>query len=42
MQKAQKIGDKMENAKSDLSASQLAKYQKITMKMAEAAQHMQE
>ena len=42
MEKAQELGEKMENAKGDMSASQLAKYQKITMKMAEAAQHMQE
>ena len=41
MEKAQELGEKMENAKGDMSASQLAKYQKITMKMAEAAQNMQ-
>lgn len=41
MEKAQELGEKMEKAKGDLSASQLAKYQKITMKMAEAAQNMQ-
>ena len=38
MQKAQELGEKMEKAKGDMYASQLAKYQKITMKMAEAAQ----
>lgn len=41
MQKAQELGEKMEKAKGDLSASQLAKYQKINMKMLEAAQNMQ-
>ena len=41
MEKAQELGEKMEKAKGDMSASQLAKYQKITMKMAEAAQNMQ-
>ena len=41
MEKAQELGEKMEKAKGDMSASQLARYQKITMKMAEAAQNMQ-
>lgn len=42
MQKAQEFGDKMKNAQSNMSASQWAKYNKITMKMLEAAQEMNE
>ena len=42
MEKAQKFSEKMKNAQSDMSASQWAKYNKITMKMLEAAQNMNE
>jgi hypothetical protein len=42
MQKAQEFSDKMKNAQSNMSASQWAKYNKITMKMLEAAQEMNE
>ncbi len=42
MEKAQELSKNLEKAKGDLSASQLAKYQKINMKMLEAAQNMQE
>ena len=41
MEKAQELSKNLEKAKGDLSASQLAKYQKINMKMLEAAQNMQ-
>lgn len=37
MQKAEEFGDKMENAQDDMSASQWAKYMKITQKMLSAA-----
>ena len=42
MQKAQEFSDKMENAEGSMSASQWARYNKITMKMLEAAQKMQQ
>ena len=42
LKKAQEFSDKMKNAQSDMSASQWAKYNKITMKMLEAAQEMNE
>lgn len=42
MKKAQEFSDKMKNAQSDMSASQWAKYNKITMRMLEAAQNMNE
>lgn len=42
MQKAQNFSDKMKNAESSMSASQWARYNKITMKMLEAAQNMHE
>ena len=38
MQKAQELSDKMENAQGDMSASQWARYMKITKKMTKAAQ----
>ena len=41
MEKAQNLSDKMGNAKDNMSASQWAKYNKITMKMAKAAQELQ-
>lgn len=41
MQKAQKLGTKLENAKSDLSASQLSRYITISAKMLEAIQEME-
>ena len=40
MQKAQNFSDKMKNAESNMSASQWARYNKITMKMLEAAKEM--
>ena len=42
MQKAQEFSDKMENAEGSMSASQWARYNKITMKMLEAAKNMQQ
>ena len=42
MQKAQEFSDKMKNAESEMSVSQWARYNKITMKMLEAAQEMQQ
>lgn len=42
MEKAQEFSDKMKNAESSMSASQWAKYNKITQKMLEAAQEMNE
>lgn len=42
LEKAQEFSDKMKNAESDMSASQWAKYNKITMKMLEAAQETNE
>lgn len=42
MGKAQEFSNKMKNAESDMSAEQWAKYNKITMKMLEAAQQMKE
>lgn len=42
MRKAQEFSDKMKNAESSMSASQWARYNKITMKMLEAAQNMHE
>jgi len=42
LEKAQEFSDKMKNAQSDMSASQWAKYNKITMRMLEAAQNMNE
>lgn len=41
MQKAQKLSTKLENAKSDLSASQLGRYMAISTKMLEAIQEME-
>lgn len=38
MQEAQEYGDKLQNAKGSLSASQMARYQRITNKMLKAAQ----
>lgn len=38
MEKAQELSEKMENAQGDMSASQWARYMKITKKMAKAAQ----
>ncbi len=40
MQKAQNFSDKMKNAESSMTASQWARYNKITMKMLEAAKEM--
>jgi hypothetical protein len=40
LEKAQEYCDQLENAKNDMSASQLAKYNKITTKMLKAAQNM--
>ena len=40
MEKAQEFSDKLEKAKGDMSASQWARYNKITMKMMKAAQEM--
>lgn len=41
MEKAQEFSEKLEKAKGDMSASQWARYNKITMKMMKAAQEMQ-
>lgn len=41
MKKAQEFSEKMEGARGDMSASQWARYMKITNKMAKAAQEMQ-
>ena len=38
MEKAQECSKKMENAQGDMSASQWARYMKITKKMTKAAQ----
>ena len=40
MQKAQELSDKMNGAQGDMSASQWARYMKITTKMTKAAQEM--
>lgn len=40
MQQAQECGDKLSSAKGDLTASQMARYTKIQMKMLKAAQEM--
>lgn len=40
MEKAQNLSDKMANAKDNMSPSQWAKYNKITMKMAKAAEEL--
>lgn len=40
MEKAQEFSEKMENAQGDMSASQWARYMKITNKMTKAAQEM--
>jgi hypothetical protein len=40
MRKAQDFSDKMKNAQSDMSVSQWGRYNKITMKMLEAAKEM--
>jgi hypothetical protein len=40
MQKAQNLSDDLQDAKGDLSSSQLARFNKITMKMAKAAQDL--
>ena len=40
MEKAQEISDKMDDAKDEMSASQWARYMKITNKMASAASQM--
>lgn len=42
MEKAQEYSEKLEKAKGDMSASQWARYNKITMKMMKAAQEMQQ
>lgn len=42
MEKAQDFSDKLQRAQGDLSASQWARYNKITMKMMKAAQEMQQ
>lgn len=41
MEQAQEYSEKLQNAKGDMSAAQWARYNKITMKMANAAQEMQ-
>ena len=38
LQEAEELGDKLENAKSDMSASQMARYTRINAKMVKAAQ----
>ena len=40
MEKAKEYGDQLENAKNDMSASQLAKYNKITSKLTKAASNL--
>ena len=40
MQQAQECGDKLSSAKGDLTASQMARYTKIQMKMLKAAQEI--
>ena len=40
MQKAQELSDKMNGAQGEMSASQWARYMKITTKMTKAAQEM--
>ena len=40
MQKAQDYANKLENAKGEISAAQLARFQKIQAKMLEAVQNM--
>ena len=42
MEKAQEFSDKLQRAQGDMSASQWARYNKITMKMTKAAQEMQQ
>ena len=41
MEKAQEFSEKMQNAQSNMSASQWSRYMKITTKMTKAAQEMQ-
>ena len=40
MEEAQELGDKIQNATGELTASQVAKYQRITNKMMKAAQDL--
>ena len=40
MEKAQEFCEKLQNAQGEMSGSQLARYNKITMKMANAANKM--
>ena len=40
MNKAQKLSDEMQNAQGSMSASQLARYSRISTKMLKAAQEM--
>ena len=40
MEKAKELGERLDNAKDQMSASQLTRYNKITMKMVEAAKEM--
>ena len=42
MEKAQEFSDKLQRAQGDMSASQWARYNKISMKMMKAAQEMQQ
>lgn len=42
VEKAQKLSDKMEKAESDMSASQLTRFNKITLKLSQALQQMNE
>ena len=42
IEKAQKLSDKMENAESSMSASQLTRFNKITLKLSQALQQMNE
>ena len=41
LEDANELSDKLQNAKSEMSASQLSRYNKITMKMAKAVQELQ-
>lgn len=41
LEKAQEVSERMEDAKDEMSSSQMARYMKITNKMANAAQNMQ-
>lgn len=42
LQKAEKLSDKLENAEDEMTSAQMARYSKITMKLAKAAEELDE